>query len=187
MLHVYHPNKAVKGFACSFWYSEKDNAVFATILKQSGWDDKNGNGVFKDSKNDPTKKVNIKLSAFEVGSILDCIERNRPFSSFHDHDETPKSIGFNPWMNGETLKGYSFAVTVTNKKDTTSKNSFYIGLTFGEARTIREFLVYSLHKIFSKKAAYKRLSTPEIDPNNSAVVEQPSDAPPAVKDPLTDF
>ena len=151
MIHIYHPNKAVKGFATSFWYSERDKTVFATLIKQSGWDDQKQNGVFKGNIDDPNGRVNIKLDYVEIAAILDCIERGREFKSFHDNDETPKQIAFTPWMGQDgKQRGFSFSVTVTNKQDTSFKNSFYIGLTFAEARLIREFLVFCLHNHFQR-------------------------------------
>lgn len=150
----YHPNKNNVGFACSFSQSDKDKTIFATLIKQSGWDADKKVGVFKDSRNDPNKNVNIKLELVEVAGILDCIDRNRPLSTMHDGEKQIKSIQFSPWMNkaqeGEkqTQKGYSFSITVTDKEDSTVKNSFYIGLTFSEARLIREFLIFSLRKTF---------------------------------------
>lgn len=168
-IHIYHPNKAVKGFACSFWFSERDNSLYATLIKQSGWDDKNQNGTFKASLNDPTKKVNIKLSPVEACGILDCIERNRTFSTFHDFEESPKAISLAPWMNNPIAdddgnrppavqKGFSFSVSVNNKSDPTNKNSFYIGLTFAEARYIREYILHCLHLTFEDK---RYIASPE--------------------------
>jgi hypothetical protein len=156
MIQIYHPNKNNTGFACSFSQSNKDNTIYSTLIKQSGWDINKKIGIFKDSKNDPLKNVNIKLEQVEVGAILDCIDKNRPFSTMHDGEKYIKSIQFIPWMNkvaeGEksTQKGYSFSITTTNKEDSTSKNSFYIGLTFAESRLIREFLIFSLRNAFVK-------------------------------------
>lgn len=164
-IHVYHPSKSMKGFACSFWYSNRDNCVFATLVKQSGWDNENSIGVFKASFEDPTKHVNIKLSEVEIGSILECLDHNREFKSYHEHEQTPKSINFVPWMgvaqkdiDGNVIKaasqqGFSFSISVGNKQDTTQKNSFYIGLNFGEARLIREFLIHALQTFFNSKNA----------------------------------
>jgi hypothetical protein len=163
MLHFYHPNKRITGSAASFWYSDRDDTIFGTILKQSGWDEQKNNGLFKANKDDPNKRVNIKLSYVEVGAILDCIERNRPFTSYHDHDLTPKSINFIPWMMGEKPNGYSFSVTVSNKQDSSVKNSFVIGFTFAEARLIREFLIFILHRHFNKTL----LNKPQTDYNTS--------------------
>jgi hypothetical protein len=176
MIHIYHPNKAVKGFACSFWFSHKHNSFFATLIKQSGWDDQNQNGTFKDSLKDPNKKVSIKLSEIEVCSILDCVERNRPFSTFHDAEESPKSISFTPWMAAAGAsaidddtpaktqqRGFSFSIVV-NPKDETKKNSFYIGLTFAEGRYIREFLIHYLHHQFDKNVPSNTEERPAQEP-----------------------
>lgn len=153
MIQLYHPNKSNTGSAASFWFSERDNVVYATILKQSGWDDKSRNGTFKASMADPLKKTNIKFSFVEVCGILDSIERNRSFSSYHDNEDFSKSIKFEPYLDktSNAAKGSSFSVLVKNKQDTSTSNSFLIGFTFAEARYIREFLVYCLHKKFDNK------------------------------------
>lgn len=160
-IHIYHPNKNNSGFACSFSQSDKDGTIFASIIKQSGWDATNQVGTFKDSKNDPNRNVNVKLGAVEVAAILDCLDRNRGFSTVHDGDKTMKGIRFEPWVNRlseESIKagekpvqrGYSFSITVGNKEDTTApKNSFYIGLNFPEGRLVREFLMFALQKSFA--------------------------------------
>ncbi len=151
MLAFYKPNKNNKGFAASFTYSERDNNVYATILRQCGFSDETQKGIFKASKDDPEAHVNIKLSSTEVGGILDCIERGRPLSKYHENDEKPKSISFSQWKDAEgNQKGFSFSITVTNKQDASYKNAFYIGFSFEEARTLREALVYALHRQFEK-------------------------------------
>ena len=211
-IHFYHPNKRVSGFAASFWYSDRDDAVFATILKQSGWDENSQNGTFKASVNDPNKKVNVKLSFTEVAGILDCIERNRSFSQYHDSDEKPKQIGFSAWMSkpfsdmdGKEVpakqSGFSFTVTVLDKQDKTQKNAFFIGLTFAEARELREFLIYIMHEHFyitrnrSKQNTTKSIIPAETETREDEStllpqqVEEPANnqAPEVVKDSLFDF
>ena len=181
-IHIYHPNKAVKGFACSFWYSDRDNSLFATLVKQSGWDENNGkgNGTFKGSMSDPTKHINIKLSEIEACGILDCIDRNRPFSSYHDFGDSPKAISFIPYVSAAikdvdgnetpaTQKGYSFTV-LCNPKDTTNKNSFYIALNFAEARYVREYIMNYLQTIFKKVSKPTSITSPlpEASPINQS-------------------
>lgn len=186
MIHIYHPNKAVKGFACSFWFSERDRSFYASLIKQSGWDEKSQNGVFKDSLNDPNKKVSIKLSLTEVCAILDCIERNRPFNTYHDNENSPKSIAFTPWMgkpavdddgniSAPTQQGFSFGVT-TGGKQGTDKNPFYIGLKYEEARLVREFIIYALHRYFERGMNQTTQSVPSV----SVPVETTPAAPPTV-------
>lgn len=153
MLQFYHPTKSVKGSGASFWYSDKNDSVFATIIKQSGWDEKNDNGVFKASMDDPNMKVNVKLGYIEVGGILDCIERNRPFTNHHDFDDKPKNISFVPtYDKTDSTKqiGYDFSITSSDKEDKSKNVSFFIRFKFNEARLIREYLIYLLHVHFSK-------------------------------------
>lgn len=163
-VHLYKPNKNNTGHACSFSQSPKDGTIFGTLIKQSGWDAANQVGSFKASRNDPKKHVNIKLGQVEVAAILDCLDRNRAFSTVHDGDHGMKTINFSPWMeklSQESLdeglkpscKGYSFSITCTDKQDSTSKVSLYIGLTFAEGRLIREFLIYALQNAFSNSNA----------------------------------
>lgn len=155
-IQIYKPNKNNTGHACAFSQSPKDGTIFATLIKQSGWDATNNIGTFKDSKNDPTKNVNIKLGQTEVSAILDCLDKNRPFSTMHDGDKSIKSIQFVPWLNKPATpaekpvqKGYSFSITISDKQDSTSKVSLYIGLSFPEGRLIREFLIYALRNQFA--------------------------------------
>lgn len=152
MLHFYHPSKSGNGSACSFSDSLNNDCVYASILKQSGWDEKNSNGTFKASLEDKTMSVTIKLSDLEIAAILDCIERGRQFSTFHDGDSA-KQIQFIPWIPKTTdptikpeQKGFSFSITSSiNVEGVTNKYSFYIGLNFPEARLLREYLVNCLN------------------------------------------
>lgn len=174
-IQIYHPNKSNTGFACSFSQSDRDNTIFATLLKQSGWNPEQGIGTFKESRNDPTKNVNIKLELVEAAAILDCVDRGRAFTTMHDGDKQVKSIQFTPWMNkvpdGQkpTQRGFSFSVTVTDKDDSVNKRSFYIGLTFAEARLIREYLIFVLQKSFSKDAKVQepRIQETRVQEDNS--------------------
>jgi hypothetical protein len=154
ILALYHPNRNNTGFACSFSQG-KDGTIFAGIIKQSGWDDAKKTGSFLASRNDPLKNTNIKLAQVEVAAILDCVERNRSFSTLHDGEKQQKSIQFVPWFNKPTTagekpvqKGFSFSISVTDKQDSTTKNAFYIGITFPEGRLIRAYLDNALNKSF---------------------------------------
>lgn len=153
-IHIYHPNKNNSGFACSFSQSGKDGTIFATLIKQSGWNAETQVGTFKDSKNDPTKNINVKLGQVEVAAILDCLDRSRPFSTVHDSDKSLKAIKFEPWLdrnNNNTPRGYSFSMTLTDKENPSAKVSLYIGLTFPEGRLIREYLMFALQNSFNNE------------------------------------
>lgn len=155
---IYHGNKAVKGSACSFWYSDNHDCVITELLKQNSWDETKKVGSF-----DKENKVSVKLSFLEVSAIIDCIEKNRPFSTFHRSEHAKsKSISFIPWMNTlegkATQKGFSFSMKEMQEKNENSEpaedfNGGVIGLTFAEARYIREFLIHCLHLSFRNNQA----------------------------------
>lgn len=157
MVNFFHPNKTNTGSACSFNQNVKTGDIYATLIKQASYDAEKRIGGFAESRGNPEKHINIKLGATEVAAILDCIDRFRAFSTVHDNDKdkTLKSINFGLWLTKPTdpkeqpqPRGYSFSITCTSKEDSTQKNSFYIGLTFSEARLVREFLIYSLQRLF---------------------------------------
>lgn len=155
ILALYKPNSKNTGHACSFSQSPKDGTIYSSLIKQSSWNDVKKIGSFANSRNDVTKNVSIKLSQVEVAAILDCLERNRPYSTLHDSDKQQKSIQFTPWINkpmneGEkpVQKGFSFSISVTDKQDSTTKNAFYIGINFAEGRLIRAYLDNALKKSF---------------------------------------
>ena len=180
MIHFYHPNKAVKGSAASFWYSQSNNSVFAQIMKQSCWDTAADNGVFKD--NSPAMKVTIKLSQTEVAAILDCVERNRPFTTHHDFGDNPKNISFVPtYDKTDTTKqiGYDFSFLVMDKTDSTKKESFFIRFKLAEARLIRELLIHFLHKQFDSVNKFTE------NRSNSEPQEVPAAEETTGSDPLT--
>ena len=157
MISLFHPNKSNTGSACSFSQNTKDGTIFAAIIKQDTWDDSKHVGGFVGSRGNSDKHINIKFSPTEVGAILDAIDRFRLFSTVHVDDKSNKSINFGLWLTKldptkpdekQQAKGYSFSITLTDKEDSTKKISFYIGLTFAEARLIREFLAFSLQRSF---------------------------------------
>jgi hypothetical protein len=155
-IQFYKPNKSNKGFAASFQDSYQNDCAFVTIIKQSGWDDAKHIGSFAASRDDATANTTIKINDVEIAAILDCIERNRAFTTFHD-SYSPKSVSFVPWISKTPVeegqkpeqRGFSFSITIGNKEDSSYKNSFYIGFSFAEARLIREFLVNTLNSHFN--------------------------------------
>jgi hypothetical protein len=192
-IQFYHPNRAIKGFASSF--SQRDGTVYATIIKQSGWDEKEQNGIFKGNKENPEGRVNVKLSITEVGAILDCIERGRDFSQPHVDEETTKQVSFAIWKGQDgNPKGYSFSVSVKNKSNPDYKNSFYIGFTYAEGRVIREYLIYCLHQAFhaglrrrpttEQSAATQPAATEEAAAEPQETVTQPEAEAPKADSPL---
>lgn len=139
-VQFYKPNAKVTGSACSFWTSE-DGSIMSSMIKQDSWDDSRKRGSFSKNKDNPAKKVIIKLNVTEAGSIVDAIENNRKWSGYHQSKNQVTRINFGPYeRNGEQI-GYSYSVNKEDKEDSTNKTSFIIGFTFGEGVVLREALI----------------------------------------------
>lgn len=192
-IQIYHANKSVKGSACSFRYLDNYNTVMAELIKQNSWDESKMVGGF-----DSESKVSIKFSFLEICAIIDCIERNRPFSTYHRSEHAKsKSISFVPWnttLDGkQTQRGFSFSAKEMQEKNEEvepaeeNKNAV-IGFTFAEGRYIREFLIHCLHASF-KYEAFKAKEEPnkpspqvEIKPASKPVQEKKEEAPQKIED-----
>ena len=159
MIQFYKPNSKNTGSACSFWLSPKDNRFYACIIKQDSWNAAKRTGSFAQNAENPEKKVVVKFSDVEIGGILDAIDSNRGFSAYHDGATTQfsTSLKFEPYMREGSQVGFSFMVTKSSKEDTTKKISFVIGLSFPEARLLKEHLSFLLNKSFAIEAeSYKQ-------------------------------
>jgi len=150
MIQFYKPNSKNTGSACSFW-SNYDGSIMSSLIKQASWNDQAKKGSFAKNKDNPNKRVIVKLNPTEVGGLIDSIETNREFSNYHNSQNQTLQIKFAPYLrNGEQI-GFSFSVYKQDKEDSANKASYVIGFTFSEARYLKEFLIYVLRKIFEKE------------------------------------
>jgi len=147
MIHFYKPNSRVTGTACSFYLNANDGSFFSTLIKQDGWDSKRKIGSFSKNKDNPSKKVNIKLSPTEIAGFIDALESNREFTGYHGSNQIVR-FKFCPYLKDEKQIGYSFSATKESKEDSTDKVSFLIGFYFQEGRLLKEHLIFLLREKF---------------------------------------
>jgi hypothetical protein len=150
MIQFYKPNPKTTGSACSFW-SNYDGSIMASLIKQASWNNQTKKGSFAQNKDNPTKRVIVKLNPTEVGGLIDTIETNREFSNYHNSQNQTLQLKFAPYLRNNEQVGFSFSVYKQDKEDSANKASFVIGFTFSEARYLKEFLIYVLRKIFEKE------------------------------------
>ena len=150
MIQFYKPNPKNTGSACSFW-SNYDGSVMTSLIKQASWDNNTKKGSFAKNKDNPNKRVIVKLNPTEVGGLIDTIETGREFSNYHTSQNQTLQIKFAPYMRDGKQVGFSFSVYKQDKQDSSNKVSYVIGFTYAEARYLKEFLIYVLRKIFDKE------------------------------------
>ena len=165
------------GTAISFQASDKEE-LFVSLIKQATWDDKTKRGSFIANRNKPGFSMVIKFNQIEAGSMLDALEKFYEFKAFHSSANSTTQISFAP---SEDNISYVFKAHQTNKQDTTKKASFFIPISFGESRLIREYLIHYLHKSFTtgnKSTAAKKEEEPQPETGAPASPE-PEQPPPA--------
>jgi hypothetical protein len=171
MIQFYKPNPSVKGSACSFWMTD-DKALMSSFIKQDSWDSARKRGSFSKNKDNPRAKALVKYSQVEAAGLIDAIERNTTWSAYHSSKNQIIKIIFGPYMDKKTgeQKGFSYGVNKEAKEDSTDRIGFIIGLTFPEARLLKEFLSGLLQKTFENSAMF-------ADNNKKPAPAQPSGPP----------
>ena len=165
-VQFYKPNAKVTGSACSFWLTE-DGSIMSSLIKQDSWDNAKKRGSFSKNKDNPDKKVIIKLGNSEAGAIIDSLENNRKWSSYHQSKNQITKINFGPYeRNGEQI-GFSYSINKEDKEDSTNKVGFVIGFTFGEGVLLREALKGAIQKSVSASEAPKYNSSPRPSPEGN--------------------
>lgn len=152
MIHFYKPNAKVTGSACSFYLSDRDGAFFSQFLKQASWNEKTRTGSF--AKDNPAKKASIKLTDIEIAGIIDALESDREYLGYHKSEKQIATFKFSPYVDkvSGVRKGFSYILHREAKDDSTNKMSFVIGLTFPEARRLRQHLEFLLYRYDEAKA-----------------------------------
>ena len=137
MIHFYKPNQWNSGCCCSFSYNTSDKSFYVQLLKQLSWDSENSKDKF-----DTKTRSACKFTPTEIGSVIDCIESGREFSSFHKTPKENTSFSSKPKMKDDKKEGFAFTLTKMPKDG--EKKSYSISFTFGESKFLKQFLLTSL-------------------------------------------
>ena len=185
MVSLYKPNKKNSGAACSFSWSDKDKAVYISMIKQHSWNEKTRNGSFKENINNPKAKLFIKLSATEVGGIINSAERRAEFSGYHTSPNQVVRFSFKPGFTAEKVfRGLSFSATRELKEDSTNKTSINVGFSPEDLVLIREFLRFCLAKYFTvlHKENLEKIASRSDNGSNSYGGNSKNEDPPKEKE-----
>jgi hypothetical protein len=147
MIQFYKPNKKVTGSACSFFLND-DGSIMASLIKQDGWNNQKGTGSFSKNKDNPNGRVYVKLGETEIAAIVDALDSNRKWSTYHRSSKQSLQINFGPYERSGEQIGFSFSVNKQDSEDSTNKVGFIIGFNFGEGRYLKEFLSFLLNERF---------------------------------------
>jgi hypothetical protein len=165
MIQFYKPNKKVTGSACSFWLND-DGSIMASLIKQDGWNDQKHTGSFSKNKDNPNGRVIVKLGDTEIASIIDTLESNRKWSTYHRSSKQSLQINFGPYERSGEQIGFSFSVNKQDVDDSTNKVGFIIGFNFGEGRYLKEFLMYLLNQKFNSFQRERKSSAKSFQKSN---------------------
>lgn len=147
MISIYKPTPRNTGCAISFQASNQNKHLYVSLIRQHSWDANRKLGSFISNKNVPNMSTTLKFHQAEAGAMIDAIERWYEFSAYHGSENKATRISFGP-AEGEDSSTMVFKVNQNDTEDTTQKSSFFIPISLGEARLIKEYLIHYLHKSF---------------------------------------
>lgn len=212
-MQLYKPRKDNKGSALSINYSAKtdkdgqkgDKSLYVQLIQQVSWDEKSGNGTFKDGK-----KIITKFAPHEIAAMIASIKKNISMADamavkyvFHDGEKFKSNIVFEPyfksvkqgenWIKSEKQSGFVLKVTKTSKENESNKDTIGLAFTWAETELLRVVLEDALFHIANswyaeniargseakekaKKFAPKQEQKPvEKEPEPENESEQPAD------------
>lgn len=155
-LQFYKPNKKNTGHACSFWVNE-DGTINCSMIKQSGWNEKNRTGQFSANKDNPNGRVISKISEIEACAIISAVRRRTEFSAYHRSEKQVLNLSFKSMFDRENPKkhtGYSFSINKEDAEDSTNKVSFYLMLDYGEAELLAIYLNKAVDESFTGEGGF---------------------------------
>lgn len=141
----------------------KEPCVYVTAIKQYSWDNVKKTGSFNENKDNPDKKIQIKLDAQEIAGIIYAVEHNVEFSAFHSFEDTKTSISFKPYVKKKG--GNAFSLTLKRN----SAEDFGIGVELREAQLLIEFFKYVLTHFFEHRETEYQAKRAAAAANKEAV------------------
>lgn len=184
-LSFYRANKTNTGVAVSFNFglNQKKTAIdlYVSSIKQAKWNDSNKTGSFVENAKDPSKTLNMKFSEFEVGDLVNALEKGGFFSAYHKSPAGSTTASARPYIPEKIKVGADWVandkkvvkgVSLTFKKDGEDAPSFSVALNFGEATTLAIYLRAGLTEKFLTNLA----------PANAAPAPAPRPAPKPTED-----
>jgi hypothetical protein len=152
-IQFYKPNSFNKGVAVSLSFNPQDSGIYVSFIKQFSWDAQRKIGSFKENKENPKAKKNIKFNDIEVSGIIRAIEKEEKWSTFHKfNNDSGVSISFAPYIKENIMSG--FGLRISDSKD--KENVFSVGFTNDESIKLREWLKLSLEETFKVQTQDKQ-------------------------------
>jgi hypothetical protein len=141
-LTYYHANKSGTGSLGGLSSNSKLGQLFFTIIRQNAWNEATRTGSFKG------EKLNVMFGHLEVGAMMDAIDRNVEYKTYHTTPKQTLSIMFSPYVKDNVQKGFYLNVL---KKDpaTAQESKFSIGFSFAELKVLYEYFRFFLHRHFA--------------------------------------
>lgn len=154
-IQFYKPNSSNKGVAVSMSYNPADSGIYVSFIKQFSWNGQKKTGSFKENKDNPKAKKNIKFNDIEISGIIRAIEKEEKWSTFHKfNNDNGVSISFAPYIKDNVMAG--FGLRVSDSKD--KENVFSVGFTNDESIKLREWLKLSLEEVFKTQSSQEKES-----------------------------
>ena len=183
-LQIYKPNSKNSGAAFNFSIDTRGEKpiFYVNAILQHSWNDSTKTGSFSGNKDNPDKKLAIKLNEFELGEMLSTFNTRIPWSGFHDFNDNKTSISLTPWDKTKKLKdktgnfhefvlpAFGFSVTRNGSQN------FRISLEPGEAEVLKRFIGNYLD-LFLKSTSKMQKNNSSNSPNRDNSVNQYDDDP----------
>ena len=144
-IQFYKPTSSNKGIAVSISFNPEDSGIYVSFIRQFSWDANKKTGSFKENKENPAAKKNIKFNDTEISGIIRAIEKEDSWSTYHKYgNDKGASISFSPYIKNEIMSGFGLRVIDSSNKE----NAFSVGFTLDESIKVREWLKLCLAECY---------------------------------------